>query len=253
MIALRWSIMLGRLIAQRVFWTAIVVGMAGCSARAPLDVTSIHEAPVAVADAYTLPATPHITLAWDDFDNPSESVGGYYLYYWQSDWNEPKRVDVGKQTTYTLSGLEAGQMYTFAVTVHDGHGKRESSYSNVVSRRVPHESTAPGLTVEAPGVLANDGERKGEVLKAMLVRRPTHGTVVLREDGGFTYTPNKNFSGRDHFTYQVTDGTLTSNVATVTIIVKPAAVSQIPLVFPASIGGEDKTLLLSWRGRAHRE
>jgi hypothetical protein len=75
----------------------------------------------------------------------------------------------------------------------------------------------------------------------------------LREDGGFTYTPNKNFSGRDHFTYQVTNGTLTSNVATVTITVKPAAVSQIPLVPPAAIGEEDKTLLLSWRGRAHRE
>ena len=227
--------------------------MAGCSALAPPGVTPVHEAPVAVADAYTLPATPHVTLAWDDLDNPSQSVGGYYLYYWQSDWNEPKRVEVGKQTTFTLSGLEAGQTYTFAVTVHDGHGKRESSYSNVVSRRVPHESTAPGLTVEAPGVLANDDERKGEVLKAVLISRPTHGTVALREDGGFTYTPNKNFSGRDHFTYQVTDGTLTSNVATVTLTVKPAAVSQIPLVPPVATGGEDKAVLLSWRGRAHRE
>jgi hypothetical protein len=102
-------------------------------------------------------------------------------------------------------------------------------------------------------VLANDGARKGEVLKAMLVTRPTHGTVALREDGGFSYTPDPHFVGRDHFTYQATDGTLTSNVATVTITVKPAAVSQIPLVFPASIGEADKTILLSWRGRAHRE
>jgi hypothetical protein len=204
--------------------------MAGCSALAPLGVTPVREAPVAVADAFTLPATPHLTLAWDDFDNPSEGVRGYYLYYWQSDWNEPKHVDVGKQTTYTLSGLEAGQTYTFAVTVHDGHGRRESAYSNVVSRRVPHENTAPDLTVEAPGVLANDGGQKGEVLKALLISRPTHGTVVLREDGGFNYTPDPHFSGHDHFTYQITDGTLTSNVATVTITVKPAAVLQIPLV-----------------------
>jgi hypothetical protein len=147
------------------------------------------------------------------------------LYYWQPDWQEPKRVDVGKQTTYTLIGLEAGQTYTFAVTVHDGHGDRESSYSNVVRRRLPHRRSPSRLTVEAPGVLANDDGRNGGLLKAMLVSRPTHGTVALREDGGFTYTPNKAFSGRDSFTYHVTDGTLTSNVAIVTITVKPTAVS----------------------------
>jgi hypothetical protein len=227
--------------------------MAGCSALAPLGVTPVHEAPVAVADAFTLSATPHLTLAWDDLDNPSERVREYYLYYWQSDWKEPKRVDVGKQTTYTLSGLQAGQTYTFAVTVHDGYGKRESEYSNVVSRRVPHENTAPRLTVEAPGVLANDGERNADVLKAILVSRPAHGSVVLREDGGFTYTPDAHFSGLDSFTYQVTDGAITSNVATVTLTVKPAAVSQIPLVPSVVTGGEDKTILLSWRSRAHRE
>ena len=110
MTALRWSVMPSRLTVQCVLGASIGVCLAGCSALAPLGVTPVNEAPVAVADAFTLPATPHITLAWDDVDNPSERVGGYYLYYWQSDWNEPKRVDVGKQTTYTLSGLEAGQI-----------------------------------------------------------------------------------------------------------------------------------------------
>lgn len=255
MVTLRWSVMPIRSTAQCVFRNAVGVLMVGCSALSPLGVAPVNEAPVAVADSFTLPLTPHVTLAWDDPDNSSQAVGGYYLYYWQSDWEAPQRVDVGKQTTYTLFGLEAGQTYTFAVTVHDGHGKRESRYSNVVRRRVPHESTVPELTIETPGVLANDHDRNGDVLKAMLVSRPTHGAVALREDGGFTYTPNKNFSGRDRFTYHVTDGTLTSNVATVTITVQPAAVSQIPLVLSSSAiwTGKDTSKLLSPGSRTDLE
>jgi hypothetical protein len=68
----------------------------------------------------------HITLAWDDFDNVNRTVGGSYRYYWQSDWEEPKRVDVGQETTYTLENLEVGRLYTFAVTAHDSKGGGES-------------------------------------------------------------------------------------------------------------------------------
>ncbi|NEU06753.1 hypothetical protein GZH53_00350, partial [Flavihumibacter sp. R14] len=38
-------------------------------------------------------------------------------------------------------------------------------------------------------------------------------------DGSFTYTPNANFNGTDSFTYKVSDGTLESNIATVTLTV----------------------------------
>jgi hypothetical protein len=87
-----------------------------------------------------------IMLAWDDPDNANQNVGGYYLYYWQADWEEPKRVDVGLQTTYTLQNLEAGRFYTFAVTVHDGEGKRESGFSNMVSHRIPANNTIDGMS-----------------------------------------------------------------------------------------------------------
>jgi hypothetical protein len=47
----------------------------------------------------------------------------------------------------------------------------------------------------------------------------THGTVVLAADGSFTYTPTVNYNGTDTFTYRASDGTTTSNIATVTITV----------------------------------
>lgn len=236
---------------QKVIWIVTGLFVAGCSAIASLGVIPGREAPTAVADAFTLPATPHVTLAWDDPDNMSQEVGGYYVYYWQPEWATPRRVDVGKQTTHTLTGLEAGQTYTFAVTVY-GSGKSESPYSRVVSQRVPTEKapTLPKLTVEAPGVLANDAVRDGATLQAMLVSGTTHGTVVLRKDGGFIYMPKNNFSGSDSFTYRATDGTLTSQVVTVTITVKPAVLSRFP---SSSHPGEERATSLSHRSRANFE
>jgi len=77
------------------------------------------------------------------------------------------------------------------------------------------------LTVAGPGVLGNDTDVDGDSLSAVLVSGPSHGTLTLNPDGSFTYTPNLNFNGNDSFTYKATDGSLFSNVATVTITVNP--------------------------------
>ena len=58
-----------------------------------------------------------------------------------------------------------------------------------------------------------------------------------------TYTPNPNFSGSDSFTYMVNDGTLDSNVATVSITVNP--VNDPPVaVDDAYTTNEDTNLVL---------
>ena len=76
------------------------------------------------------------------------------------------------------------------------------------------------LTVGAPGVLTNDTGGSG-ALSAILASGTSGGTLSLNPNGGFTYTPSNNFVGLDAFTYQATDGTTTSSVATVTIMVTP--------------------------------
>ncbi len=64
-------------------------------------------------------------------------------------------------------------------------------------------NTTPGdtLTVETPGVLANDTDADGDSLAAVLVSGPANGTLTLNRDGSFTYTPNEGFTGTDTFTY----------------------------------------------------
>jgi hypothetical protein len=90
------------------------------------------------------------------------------------------------------------------------------------------------LTVNAPGVLANDNDADGDALTAALTRSPSNGQVALRPDGGFTYTPNGGFSGVDSFDYQAGDGTGSGNVARVSIFVSapiPSTVSNSWLAF----------------------
>jgi hypothetical protein len=76
------------------------------------------------------------------------------------------------------------------------------------------------LVVSAPGVLAND-TTGGSGLTAALVSGVANGTLTFNTDGSFTYTPTGNFTGADGFTYQAVSGSLTSSVATVTIMVVP--------------------------------
>jgi Tol biopolymer transport system component len=78
------------------------------------------------------------------------------------------------------------------------------------------------LTVSAPGVLGNDSDANdGDVLRARLVTGPTHGTVSLAADGGFTYVPAAGYVGSDSFSYRATDGSSSSTSATVGLTVVP--------------------------------
>ena len=73
---------------------------------------------------------------------------------------------------------------------------------------------------------------------------PSHGTISAFNSatGEFTYTPDTNFNGSDSFTYRVSDGSLTSNLATVKIQVNavndaPTAEDQVPSLPANSASG----------------
>ena len=78
------------------------------------------------------------------------------------------------------------------------------------------------LNVSGNGILSNDLDDDGDVIRAILVTGPVHGILSLNADGTLSYTPTDLFSGTDSFQYQITDGSVTSNIATVTIDVVPS-------------------------------
>lgn len=79
------------------------------------------------------------------------------------------------------------------------------------------------VTVDAKsGVLGNDIDADGDVLTATVFTPPASGSVALAANGSFVYTGGTPGSTVT-FTYRVTDGTVLSAPATVTINVLPVA------------------------------
>ena len=90
------------------------------------------------------------------------------------------------------------------------------------------------LIVAAPGVLANDTDPDGDLLNTVLVSLPLHGTLVFFADGSFWYIPEPNYNGPDEFSYKVSDGSLESSPARVSLRVTP--VNDAPTVTIAAGG-----------------
>jgi fibronectin type 3 domain-containing protein len=80
------------------------------------------------------------TLSWDapqtyvDGRPLGDALGGFKVYYGTSSRNYTHVVDVGKATTYKVTGLSPATYY-FAVTAYDRSGN-ESDYSNEVSKEI---------------------------------------------------------------------------------------------------------------------
>ena len=121
-----------------------------------------------------------------------------------------------------VSGVSVGRLSRLAdaTIIVDGHA--DGPPGTVDSYQVGESQT---LEVgAAAGVLANDGPSNGS-LEARLIAGPLHGTVTLRPDGGFTYTPEPNawgsYVGLDRFSYVSVSGDMESLPTAVLIDVVP--------------------------------
>ena len=134
-------------------------------------------------------------------------------------------LDVGQEITITLPvsvSLDLGEMTTITNTV------------NMTSTEIPKLFSAAAMfTTNAPpnahddyvmmekntkqsiNVLGNDSDPNGQTISLTEVGTPQHGAVVI-DGSALLYTPETDFTGRDEFTYTVSDGSL-SATATVTV------------------------------------
>jgi uncharacterized repeat protein (TIGR01451 family) len=116
---------------------------------------------------------------------------------------------------------------TVLIKALDGRGALDlTSVNSALFFQVPGDPPAllsPGRDRElwvagaAPSLLANDTVHAAQPVTVTVGQPVSHGTLVMNAEGTFTYRPNAGFVGDDTFTYTISDGTMTSNVATVTI------------------------------------
>lgn len=88
------------------------------------------------------------------------------------------------------------------------------------------QQNTPLVVSEATGVLANDRDGT-ETITAVKLTDPTHGTLTLAPNGGFTYTPAANYFGADSFTYAVNNGGNNSSPVTVSLTVNAPPVAGL--------------------------
>jgi hypothetical protein len=143
----------------------------------------------------------------------------------------------GITATYSSAGMTIPGTYPIVPALVDPNGRLSNYSVTAVNGTLTLTNGAPvavndartgqwntTLVVAAPGVTSNDTDIDNDSVTATKLTNPTHGTVTLNADGSFDYLPFANYSGVDSFTYQVNDGFLDSNVATVVItITSPCA------------------------------
>ncbi len=82
-----------------------------------------------------------LTFTW--YPNSEPHLAGYKLHYGETSGKYTSTVDIGNKTSYTVSDLQGGKIYYFAVTAYDTTGTVKSEFSNEVSAIIPSSDVAP--------------------------------------------------------------------------------------------------------------
>lgn len=117
---------------------------------------------------------------------------------------------------------------SFKYKVYDGaEWSAETTVTVKVSNALP-STRAEGYSIRhdnilsvlvSRGVLANDYDNDSDALSATIATQPSHGTLSLSANGGFTYQPDAGYAGTDSFTYRAFDGFQQSGLVTVSLTV----------------------------------
>ena len=140
-------------------------------------------------------------------------------------------LTAGQLSSLTFSPLWTQEDQSAMVSylpIYENRVAEEATMTIAIHGKQDQTPIAEDSAIETYKNLENGGKLKvsdpeGQKLTFTVTRQPKRGTVEVREDGTFTYTPKKNKVGVDSFTYTATDpaGNV-SREATVTIqIVKP--------------------------------
>jgi VCBS repeat-containing protein len=130
-----------------------------------------------------------IHLAWDPVKHPR--LAGYEIFYGQKSRIYPMSIDVGNQTTYTVTGLQEGQQYYFAVLAYDDAGN-SSLFSQELLVRVPqvgqiiYTPQADFNGTDSFTYTATDSHGASIIGTATVIITPVNDTPIANDDTATT-------------------------------------------------------------------
>jgi VCBS repeat-containing protein len=197
-----------------------------------ITVTAVNDAPLAVADTLSVAEGGTVT-----------KLTGEVASVLANDTD----VDSGELTAVLVSGVSHGSLAlnsngTFSYT-HDGSETTSDSFtykandaaldSNVVTVSIavtavndsPVASDGSFEPTEnllfsrdqASGLATLVSDADGDTLAFTLLTSPLHGGLTMQGDGSFSYLPDTNFNRTDGFSFKANDGTVDSELVTVTL------------------------------------
>jgi gliding motility-associated-like protein len=152
--------------------------------------------------------------------------------------------------TYTPNtGFTGSDSFTFVVN----DGNLDSDVATVSLNMAPITNNDPvandqsaTVTEDVPkSIMLTASDVDGDPLTYTIVSGPTNG-ALSGSGANRTYTPSLNYNGSDSFTFKVNDGTVDSNIATVSITVTP--VNDAPVAHAQSVTTQEdveKTIILT--------
>ena len=201
------------------------------TADVTIDVTpgEVDRAPTAQDDSYATTRNAPLTVAATDgvLANDSDPDGDTLTATLADDVeNGTLTLRADGSFDYDPEGYVG--IATFTYRASDGVATSDVAFVTIVVSNRPPVATPDSYTrppnrtlrIDAgEGVLTNDSDPDGDALTAILVEDVDHGSLELRADGSFTYSPDRPFDRDDAFTYRASDGADTSATTTVTISV----------------------------------
>ena len=202
-----------------------------------ITVTPVNDPPVADPKSVTTAEdTPvGITLSGSDIE-------GSALTFLATSPAHGTLTGTGASRTYTPDANYFG-LDSFTYRVNDSSIDSEAAIVTITVTPVndapvaaPKSETVAQDATVLVGLTGTDVD--GDALTFSVVTSPAHGTLV-GTGATRTYTPSVGFFGPDSFTYVANDGTIDSNVATVTITVTP--VNHAPTADSQSVTTDEDT------------
>ncbi len=207
---------------------------------APLETVSIrvfpdpNRVPVTRPDTYTVVENGSLSvdapgLLANDYDPEGTNLT---IDSWGVGANGFVGVDDDGSFGYTpRKGFSGTDSFTYRAADEDGG---VTTTETVTIEVVPEANRVPvttpdayavvengSLSVDAPGLLANDYDPEGDTLTIDSWGVGANGSVGVDDDGSFSYTPEKGFSGTDSFTYRAADedgGVTTTETVTIEVV-----------------------------------
>jgi len=141
-------------------------------------------------------------------------------------------TDASGSATITVTVEDGGMDGNLATTADNGTFARVFELTVTAVNDAPIASDATFQPSEnedfikdrASGLATLVDDVDGDSLIFSVAVLPSHGTLVLNQDGSYKFTPSTNFNRTDSFTFRADDGTTTSNTGTVTL--------EVDTVFP---------------------